>query len=1319
MKRFKLLKASSLLALGLSLGCYSADARTDDAAAKKARDQIQRTGQLFDVQANTVSNVQFVTTNYGIFGYDPRGGGNGAGYWPRGSDNQYIFSGGVWLGALKKVATQTAEGKDTTVINKLCAISYNPNSGTGWMVPGRVDDGDDIQEDQESIEKYRTYFSTDFDESSGEPFDSEDGPNWPIWDTDAAEVLKENRYTGNYVDDINLRNDGEYPKGPAFISQEDVVCFYKDTDLEYYEGGEQLARQAGYPLRLDVEQKIFSWGFGKYQQFLFLLYNIRNRSSDTLTECWMAPAYDFDIATRRRSQAGAANDRTRFYEEDPSLNLAFQWTEDGAEESGAGFGYIGIDFLESPAVDAEGYLRQDKKTFPVEEQLGLRTFKNWVIENDPSTNSARYDFVSANVRDADDQNAGDKRFLVATGPFNMRPGENARVVVGMVFASPSTAEGRLTVPTGTKEDVQNLVNISIFAQSVYDDNYKAPVPPVPAKVQWEPLNNAVEVTWDDASERSFDEIERGLDFVGYRIYRAKNPNLDSFDIDVRRRSLENNDKGRGPLGWKQIAQYELPAPFLLSTTTSPAPGTIDNNSLSYTPIDSMVIQSFDKNSSTFVVDRLLSTAWLDYWNTKSDSELRDIMRGTIKVDTGCIRDKFNDTVQADIANLMRYIQYGCVEEYNIVDLHNSDTAGVGLFIRNYMDSITGGRKFVDFGDDNRDGQILATTELSTTEVLVNNLDYHYRVLAYDEGDYFLGTPGKRNTGQEGRNQVTAVPVASAIGSSSDITLNITAEDSARMGGLYNFNWVVTDQDRLTKLLGGHTLEVEFEPVWSQINTSYLVAGTQDERKEISGGVYGRTIVVRDLTDGVELARYPFYRFGNWYYSENGAIYVLADTSGLGLPDNMDIDGRGGSFDSKDQLWAPNQTIYNALAFEFDHYIQQWGGELGYHPDGIEVIPADPSNPPNTVVDGESAGVATVAANFYTGFWEGFNNGPGTYEIEFTEGGIEQNMQVELALGNNETRTVTVNVPYLNVKVREITKFVRPDQSGTDVEVSYERDFEHNPQAVPNRWNPEDANDLQWPDARFNPIGTYNLSGYAWVNSDGDNGFLNISKQAGNQNTGRPVGQGRYYLTALSADKADTVRFAHVIQINGGNWAFDFSNKGNRKSGLNWEKTNDWSQRPTVDFKPGDKVVVSTKGGALGFPTPGFKFTTTISETENSLETITDEMLDEVTVVPNPYYISHIGQENRDRQSIYFNKLPAECTISIYTAYGDLVKVIEHNADLSPEADVSEGLPIDVWNLLTEFNQRVASQTLLAVIETPNGAQTTVKFSIVQGGFRRN
>jgi hypothetical protein len=121
-----------------------------------------------------------------------------------------------------------------------------------------------------------------------------------------------------------------------------------------------------------------------------------------------------------------------------------------------------------------------------------------------------------------------------------------------------------------------LVRKVQFAQFVYDNNFRAPVPPDPSDIKgmpspdlaiqipesgFLPLNNAVAIQWDSTAELSVDTLERGLDFLGYRIYRARRPDLDTYDLD------EIATKRRSPLAWKQIGTLAMPSPWIKSATT--------------------------------------------------------------------------------------------------------------------------------------------------------------------------------------------------------------------------------------------------------------------------------------------------------------------------------------------------------------------------------------------------------------------------------------------------------------------------------------------------------------------------------------------------------------------------------------------------------------------------------------------------------------------------------------------------------------------------------------------------------------------------------
>lgn len=607
-----------MLAL-ITFGTYSLQAETinspggKDTKVGSDQNSLQaRTYRgVFDVQKNSVSNLDFFTSNYGIFGFDISRN-IGGGYWPRSSQNQYIFGGGFWFGA-KKYRRLT---NDTV---SYVSITYNPNSGKGWFVPGRINEGgpgsleypDKYLVDNDEPLKFRNYFSTDFNPGTGKPIQPEHITNWPIWDasTRVEDTLKNRHYFGNYIPQVELRNTETYKKGPAFISSEDIFSTYKDTDLNFYEGGKQSRSERGYPLGLQVEQMIYSWGFGDYRDFIFIKYEISNYSKDTLWQCWLTPVMDVDIARAAQSSAGAANDKAKFYDCDTTLNLAVQWTNIDRGERGYGFGYLGFDFLESPAVQKfydmhlntltdsvfdentnefirldtiridttytqrpykpntkdtllglPNFVRKDSSFYDNSSQLGLVTFRNWNIDVDPTEDEERYQFISSKIRDGD-TGPGDKRFMMATGEFHMRPGDTARVVVGIILAN--TAKG--SDADGTCEDLAELARKDMFAQVVYDNNFRAPTPPdrtIFTKIT--PLNNGAIIQWDSTSEMSIDIDEQGLDFMGYTLYRARRADLDGYSKNNEEGSNQY-PLGRGPLGWKQVGAYSMRPPFIKTT----------------------------------------------------------------------------------------------------------------------------------------------------------------------------------------------------------------------------------------------------------------------------------------------------------------------------------------------------------------------------------------------------------------------------------------------------------------------------------------------------------------------------------------------------------------------------------------------------------------------------------------------------------------------------------------------------------------------------------------------------------------------------------
>ncbi len=97
-----------------------------------------------------------------------------------------------------------------------------------------------------------------------------------------------------------------------------------------------------------------------------------------------------------------------------------------------------------------------------------------------------------------------------------------------------------------------------------------------------------------------------------------------------------------------------------------------------------------------------------------------------------------------------------------------------------------------------------------------------------------------------------------------------------------------------------------------------------------------------------------------------------------------------------------------------------------------------------------------------------------------------------------------------------------------------------------------------------------------------------------------------------------------------------------------------------------------------------------------------EQLEEIMVIPNPYYGHSTYELNQFERRVRFVNLPAKCTIRIFNLYGLLVRTIEKN---DPSTSVAE------WNLLTYNEIPVASGIYVYLIEAPDIGKITGKMVV--------
>jgi hypothetical protein len=105
-------------------------------------------------------------------------------------------------------------------------------------------------------------------------------------------------------------------------------------------------------------------------------------------------------------------------------------------------------------------------------------------------------------------------------------------------------------------------------------------------------------------------------------------------------------------------------------------------------------------------------------------------------------------------------------------------------------------------------------------------------------------------------------------------------------------------------------------------------------------------------------------------------------------------------------------------------------------------------------------------------------------------------------------------------------------------------------------------------------------------------------------------------------------------------------------------------------------------------------------------------LDNIYVVPNPYVgysiiepTNRLPGTTRGERRIYFENLPEQCTIRIFTLSGDPVTTIEHDGTMESGREY--------WNLLNKDGFSVAYGVYIAHIDAPDIGEKLIKFAIIK------
>ncbi len=344
---------------------------------------------------HNVGELQMHVGNWGAFGSWPTTGRSyseaPSAQWPAGSGVEYLFSAGLWVGALKSgvPAVTTASFAD----------EFRPSSDPRDIIY-RTAEGDRGGNRAPS-------------ESADDDRDGSVDEDWP----------------NGFDDDL----DGQVDEDFAAVSKQMFSCQYTD----YGPLSTQVFPNHN-PLNLHVRQESYQWEEDRFDDFIGCVFYITNRGNDVLEDMYVGFFADGDCGQRDVDNYAEDDGAARFdvpvvcTELGPvSLDIAFVYDVDG--DDGQTEGYFGIMFLDHP-VDPTG------ENGP--RRVGITTYANFSGQapfnegGDPTNDFERYELMASEVIERDATIGRDYRMLMVGGPFKeIPPDSTMKIQVGFVIGA--------------------------------------------------------------------------------------------------------------------------------------------------------------------------------------------------------------------------------------------------------------------------------------------------------------------------------------------------------------------------------------------------------------------------------------------------------------------------------------------------------------------------------------------------------------------------------------------------------------------------------------------------------------------------------------------------------------------------------------------------------------------------------------------------------------------------------------------------------------------------------------------------------------------
>ncbi|MFT4604223.1 MAG: hypothetical protein ACI9W4_000952, partial [Rhodothermales bacterium] len=422
---------------------------------------------------------------------------------PKGGPANAIFASGIWMGGL--VNGQL----------RLAGSTYGPFEF--WAGP--LNDDGSAPADCDPFDRVFKVSKEDVINYNGTSVATPDLADWPTGL--GAPTVDAN---GDIIDLVNQplvsRIDRKINLGagerPAILGDQMLWWIMNDR-------GNVHNRTDTPPMGVEAHVSAFAFNTaGAIGNTTFYKYRIFYKGSQPLEQAYMGLFSDPDLGNFQDDYVGS----------DTTLGLGYVYNADNDDEGGEGYGEAppaaGYDFFQGPLVSDDGLDNDgDGEVDEEGERLSMTAFAFYTngsgVQGDPGNGADMYNYMSGRWKDgqrftlggngrdfsniptnfqfpgdppefwtefnSDGQGTAispaDRRFVMATGPFTIKPNDVQDIVFGIV-----TSFG-----ADNLDSVQQMKKDDLLAQAVFDINFALPSPPAAPRVTTTSGNGKVLIEW--------------------------------------------------------------------------------------------------------------------------------------------------------------------------------------------------------------------------------------------------------------------------------------------------------------------------------------------------------------------------------------------------------------------------------------------------------------------------------------------------------------------------------------------------------------------------------------------------------------------------------------------------------------------------------------------------------------------------------------------------------------------------------------------------------------------------------------------------------